>query len=134
MKLPILYLIDSIVKNVGRVYIKYFSQSIVKIFIGVFEQVNEILKSFESEIIRHCMKKNKHLNTMQICFYFLNCFIHLFIFSCCIPFFSLFLSISFSSTFELSRWMKIFERKCLPYVKHGMMFSHRPNCIHLMLK
>lgn len=39
MKLPILYLIDSIVKNVGGVYIKYFSQSIVKIFIGAFEKV-----------------------------------------------------------------------------------------------
>lgn len=39
MKLPILYLIDSIVKNVGGVYIKYFSQTIVKIFIGAFEKV-----------------------------------------------------------------------------------------------
>lgn len=40
MKLPILYLIDSIVKNVGGVYIKYFSQSLVQIFTGAFEKVN----------------------------------------------------------------------------------------------
>lgn len=39
LKLPILYLIDSIVKNVGGVYIKYFSQSIVQIFVGAFEKV-----------------------------------------------------------------------------------------------
>ncbi|XP_055310468.1 uncharacterized protein LOC129573660 isoform X4 [Sitodiplosis mosellana] len=44
LKLPILYLIDSIVKNVGGVYIKYFSQTIVKIFIGAFEKVNEDIR------------------------------------------------------------------------------------------
>lgn len=40
LKLPILYLIDSIVKNVGDVYVNLFSQSIVKIFIGAFEKVS----------------------------------------------------------------------------------------------
>ncbi|CAO1421893.1 unnamed protein product [Diamesa hyperborea] len=41
VKLPILYLIDSIVKNVGKQYKSLFSQNIVNIFCGVFEKVNE---------------------------------------------------------------------------------------------
>lgn len=39
MKLPILYLIDSIVKNVGKQYKTLFNQSIVNIFCSVFEKV-----------------------------------------------------------------------------------------------
>ncbi|KAG5673844.1 hypothetical protein PVAND_003855 [Polypedilum vanderplanki] len=41
IKLPILYLIDSIVKNVGDKYKQLFAQNIVNIFCGVFEKVNE---------------------------------------------------------------------------------------------
>uniref|UniRef100_A0A1Q3FY43 Pre-mRNA cleavage complex 2 protein Pcf11 n=1 Tax=Culex tarsalis TaxID=7177 RepID=A0A1Q3FY43_CULTA len=41
VKLPILYLIDSIVKNVGKQYQSLFSQVIVSTFCGVFETVNE---------------------------------------------------------------------------------------------
>ncbi|XP_059622586.1 uncharacterized protein LOC132265822 [Phlebotomus argentipes] len=41
VKLPVLYLIDSIVKNVGRDYKALFSRYIVNIFCGVFEKVNE---------------------------------------------------------------------------------------------
>ncbi|XP_055704060.1 uncharacterized protein LOC129802348 isoform X2 [Phlebotomus papatasi] len=41
IKLPVLYLIDSIVKNVGRDYKALFSQYIVNMFCGVFEKVNE---------------------------------------------------------------------------------------------
>ncbi|XP_055614328.1 pre-mRNA cleavage complex 2 protein Pcf11-like isoform X2 [Uranotaenia lowii] len=41
VKLPILYLVDSIVKNVGRQYKAIFSQVIVTMFVGVFESVNE---------------------------------------------------------------------------------------------
>lgn len=38
-KLPILYLIDSIVKNVKSTYVQLFSQCIVSLFCGVFEKV-----------------------------------------------------------------------------------------------
>ncbi|CRK91666.1 CLUMA_CG005316, isoform A [Clunio marinus] len=41
VKLPILYLIDSIVKNVGDKYKQLFAQNIVNMFCGVFEKVNE---------------------------------------------------------------------------------------------
>ncbi|KAK3923779.1 Pre-mRNA cleavage complex 2 protein Pcf11 [Frankliniella fusca] len=41
VKLPILYLIDSIIKNVGKVYITLFSRNIVQSFSTVFEQVDE---------------------------------------------------------------------------------------------
>ncbi|XP_055637701.1 uncharacterized protein LOC129776214 [Toxorhynchites rutilus septentrionalis] len=41
VKLPILYLVDSIVKNVGKQYQSLFSQVIVGMFCGVFETVNE---------------------------------------------------------------------------------------------
>ncbi|KAJ8667668.1 hypothetical protein QAD02_009331 [Eretmocerus hayati] len=41
IKLPILYLIDSIVKSVNRRYLKYFSKNIVHTFSSVFEQVDE---------------------------------------------------------------------------------------------
>ncbi|XP_059165622.1 uncharacterized protein LOC131948122 [Physella acuta] len=41
-KLPIMYLIDSIIKNLSStVYPELFSQSIVRIFLGVFEEVDE---------------------------------------------------------------------------------------------
>lgn len=57
LKLPVLYLIDSIVKNVGGVYIKYFSQSIVKIFIGVFEKVIILQNAFLTHKIQKTKKK-----------------------------------------------------------------------------
>uniref|UniRef100_A0AAG5D028 Pre-mRNA cleavage complex 2 protein Pcf11 n=1 Tax=Anopheles atroparvus TaxID=41427 RepID=A0AAG5D028_ANOAO len=44
VKLPILYLVDSIVKNVGKQYQSLFSQVIVHMFCGVFETVNEKIR------------------------------------------------------------------------------------------
>lgn len=44
-KLPILYLIDSIVKNVGEEYKQLFQQEIVGIFVDVFDKVNENIYS-----------------------------------------------------------------------------------------
>nr|XP_014092087.1 uncharacterized protein LOC106618746 isoform X3 [Bactrocera oleae] len=44
IKLPLLYLIDSIVKNVKSTYIHLFSQCIVNIFCDVFEKVNEKIR------------------------------------------------------------------------------------------
>ncbi|CAG9820212.1 unnamed protein product [Phaedon cochleariae] len=41
VKLPILYLIDCIVKNVGGTYTSLFSQNIVSMFCGVFTAVDE---------------------------------------------------------------------------------------------
>lgn len=41
IKLPVMYLIDSIVKNVGRQYLNLFTQSIVSNFCTVFEKVDE---------------------------------------------------------------------------------------------
>ncbi|XP_074026105.1 pcf11 cleavage and polyadenylation factor subunit isoform X2 [Leptinotarsa decemlineata] len=41
VKLPILYLIDCIVKNVGGTYTSLFSQNIVSTFCGVFKAVDE---------------------------------------------------------------------------------------------
>lgn len=38
-KLPVMYLIDSIMKNVGREYIKLFGHNIINIFCNVFEKV-----------------------------------------------------------------------------------------------
>lgn len=40
IKLPVLYLIDSIVKNVNGDYLNLFTQNIVNTFCGVFEKVN----------------------------------------------------------------------------------------------
>ncbi|CAG2107846.1 unnamed protein product, partial [Medioppia subpectinata] len=40
-KLPLLYLLDSICKNVGNVYTKLFTQNIVSTFCEVFEKVDE---------------------------------------------------------------------------------------------
>lgn len=42
MKLPILYLIDSIVKNVGKDYKQLFAHNIVNMFCGVFEKVSSM--------------------------------------------------------------------------------------------
>jgi hypothetical protein len=39
MKLPVLYLVDSIVKNYGRAYTQLFTQNIVSSFCSVFEKV-----------------------------------------------------------------------------------------------
>ncbi|XP_066998871.2 uncharacterized protein [Anabrus simplex] len=41
VKLPVLYLIDSIVKNVGQAYTSLFTQNIVSTFCSVFEKVDE---------------------------------------------------------------------------------------------
>ncbi|KAK2584744.1 hypothetical protein KPH14_007075 [Odynerus spinipes] len=41
IKLPVLYLIDSIVKNVNGTYLNLFTQNIVNTFCGVFEKVDE---------------------------------------------------------------------------------------------
>ncbi|KAG4070353.1 hypothetical protein HA402_006495 [Bradysia odoriphaga] len=49
MKLPVLYLIDSIVKNLGKKndgrYLDLFSRSIVNIFCDVFQEVNEKVRA-----------------------------------------------------------------------------------------
>lgn len=45
IKLPVLYLIDSIVKNVGKEYVSLFTQNIVSTFCSVFEQVDEKIRS-----------------------------------------------------------------------------------------
>jgi hypothetical protein len=57
VKLPILYLIDSIVKNVGNKYKQLFAQNIVNIFCGVFEKVKYIQKLLDSTQI-----SNLHAN------------------------------------------------------------------------
>ncbi|XP_054263515.1 uncharacterized protein LOC128986927 isoform X2 [Macrosteles quadrilineatus] len=41
IKLPVLYLIDSIMKNVGKAYINLFTQNIVQCFTATFEKVDE---------------------------------------------------------------------------------------------
>lgn len=38
-KLPVMYLMDSIVKNVGREYLAAFSKNLVATFVTVFEKV-----------------------------------------------------------------------------------------------
>lgn len=43
LKLPLLYLIDSIVKNVGEVYKPLFQQEIVGIFVDAFDKVSNDL-------------------------------------------------------------------------------------------
>ncbi|KAJ2945092.1 hypothetical protein O0L34_g9148 [Tuta absoluta] len=45
IKLPILYLVDSIIKNVGGAYTTKFSQSIVNMFTRTFKQVDEKVRS-----------------------------------------------------------------------------------------
>ncbi|XP_014281579.1 pre-mRNA cleavage complex 2 protein Pcf11 [Halyomorpha halys] len=45
VKLPVLYLIDSIVKNVAKEYVSLFTQNIVSTFCTVFEQVDEKTRS-----------------------------------------------------------------------------------------
>ncbi|KAL1114844.1 hypothetical protein AAG570_007668 [Ranatra chinensis] len=45
IKLPVLYLIDSIVKNVGKEYISLFTQNIVSTFCSVFEKVDEKVRA-----------------------------------------------------------------------------------------
>ncbi|XP_069495971.1 pre-mRNA cleavage complex 2 protein Pcf11 [Ambystoma mexicanum] len=40
-KLPVMYLMDSIVKNVGREYLDAFSKNLVSTFVNVFEKVEE---------------------------------------------------------------------------------------------
>ncbi|XP_011308584.1 uncharacterized protein [Fopius arisanus] len=44
-KLPVLYLIDSIVKNVNGAYLNLFTQNIVNTFCGVFEKVDEVTRA-----------------------------------------------------------------------------------------
>lgn len=43
IKLPVLYLVDSIIKNVGGAYTQKFSQSIVNMFTRTFKQVILVL-------------------------------------------------------------------------------------------
>lgn len=38
-KLPVMYLMDSIVKNVGREYLSAFAKNLVATFVCVFEKV-----------------------------------------------------------------------------------------------
>ncbi|XP_053616677.1 pre-mRNA cleavage complex 2 protein Pcf11 isoform X2 [Plodia interpunctella] len=45
IKLPVLYLVDSIIKNVGRAYTQKFSQIIVNMFTRTFKQVDEKVRS-----------------------------------------------------------------------------------------
>ncbi|XP_023941779.1 pre-mRNA cleavage complex 2 protein Pcf11 isoform X2 [Bicyclus anynana] len=45
IKLPVLYLVDSIIKNVGGAYTQKFSQSIVNMFTKTFKQVDEKIRS-----------------------------------------------------------------------------------------
>ncbi|XP_075982116.1 pcf11 cleavage and polyadenylation factor subunit isoform X2 [Anticarsia gemmatalis] len=45
IKLPVLYLVDSIIKNVGGAYTQKFSQSIVNMFTRTFKQVDEKVRS-----------------------------------------------------------------------------------------
>ena len=45
LEIPILYLIDSIVKNVGGIYIKLFTQNIVSNFCRIFERSDEKVRS-----------------------------------------------------------------------------------------
>lgn len=46
-KLPVMYLMDSIVKNVGREYLTAFTKNLVATFICVFEKVYMHLETFE---------------------------------------------------------------------------------------
>ncbi|KTG33851.1 hypothetical protein cypCar_00003667 [Cyprinus carpio] len=43
-KLPVLYLVDSIVKNVGGAYLEVFAKNLVNSFICVFEKVDEVTR------------------------------------------------------------------------------------------
>lgn len=45
LEIPVLYLIDSIVKNVGGIYIKLFTQNIVSNFCRIFERSDEKIRS-----------------------------------------------------------------------------------------
>ncbi|XP_041969984.1 pre-mRNA cleavage complex 2 protein Pcf11 isoform X2 [Aricia agestis] len=45
IKLPVLYLVDSIIKNVGGAYTQKFAQSIVNMFTKTFKQVDEKVRS-----------------------------------------------------------------------------------------
>lgn len=45
-KLPVLYLVDSIVKNIGGEYLAVFAKNLVTTFICVFEKVYNNLKLF----------------------------------------------------------------------------------------
>lgn len=45
-KLPVMYLMDSIVKNVGREYLTAFTKNLVATFICVFEKVYTLSEKF----------------------------------------------------------------------------------------
>ena len=50
-KLPALYLLDSIIKNVGREYLNLIAQIIDSVFTAVFEKVPPFLNSNSISII-----------------------------------------------------------------------------------
>ena len=54
-KLPVMYLIDSIVKKVGDYYIRGFSNNIVKIFGYTFERVDEKSRKKFTSSVKHGM-------------------------------------------------------------------------------
>eukprot|EP01107_Rhizomastix_libera_P001115 TRINITY_DN1195_c0_g5_i1.p1 TRINITY_DN1195_c0_g5~~TRINITY_DN1195_c0_g5_i1.p1 ORF type:complete len:500 (-),score=134.46 TRINITY_DN1195_c0_g5_i1:458-1957(-) len=52
LKLPALYLLDSIVKNIGREYIGLFESSLYKTFIGMFRVVDDSTRHRMSNVLR----------------------------------------------------------------------------------
>ena len=61
-----MYLMDSIVKNVGREYLTAFTKNLVATFICVFEKVYIHLETFE--FLKKCSRLNKFL---LLCWVFL---------------------------------------------------------------
>lgn len=50
MKLPALYLLDSILKNVGHVYTSLFSLFITRVFVKAFVKVSSINVTFALDV------------------------------------------------------------------------------------
>lgn len=62
-KLPVMYLMDSIVKNVGREYLTAFTKNLVATFICVFEKVYMLSEKF-------CILSNIVPGKINTCFQF----------------------------------------------------------------